>query len=208
MYRGNTRFKWLIPVSAFLVTLTHGPLALAWTFPLVSAAQQVFMYVGTYSKTSDPLGVLNNSTVDELRLDVPVAQHGNNTPLTFPAARATGLWGVSCNANGVVVGAGYRNNGSNPPRAANVKLDADDSLVNGVGDKIPISAISWQSQSSVSQGQDMQWPKSGKLGNVSPLTNVLWNAVTETCFVFSYANTSIMPPGNYTGTITFTVYVP
>ena len=208
MYRGTTRFKWLILVSAFLVALTQGTQALAWTFPLTSAAQQVFMYVGTYSKTSDPLGVLNNSTVDELRLDVPVAQQGNNTPLTFPAARGTGLWGISCNANGVVVGAGYRNKGSNPPRAANVNLFADDFLVNGAGDRIPISAISWRSQSYGSQGQDMQWPETGKLGNVSPLTNVLWNAVTETCFVFSYANTSIMPPGNYTGTITFTVYVP
>ena len=150
----------------------------------------------------------NNPTVNTVSVTVPAAQVGNGTAQVRTSDTAATnsfylLGGGSCTAQDqVYVGAAYRRNGSNDN--ALFRVEAPTTLTSAAGDTIPINRISWVSQG----GTTTDVPAGTFAGGVQLLRNIQPNIWIENCLRFSYANTSVVPPGTYRGTVKYTLTAP
>ena len=79
-------------------------------------------------------------------------------------------------------------------------------LVNGSGDVIPFSTISWTSTANGNTNADIA---SGTFnGGSLTLANIAANTWVENCFTFTYANNVPVSSGTYNGRATYTLSLP
>lgn len=201
-----------------LAALMHSPEASAWSFPLQSASRRVFMYVGTatytYDQNNQPISVINNPTVDEMRIQLILSSIGSGARQifnTFPRNRTyVSEWNRSTacpTGYAIVVGAGYQNSSNTPANAA-VSISSPAQLTSLEGNSIPSTSITWASYSPETLRKDGLWTEKGSLGTVQTLATVPRNSVTEVCFEFAYANAVPYAAGTYEGIVTFTAFTP
>jgi hypothetical protein len=201
-----------------LVALMHIPEASAWSFALQSASRRVFMYVGTatytYGQDNKATGVINNPTVDEMRVQLILSSIGSGRSQVFNTVPTNRTYASEWNRSGacptgysIIVGAGYQNS-SNTPANATVAISSPAQMTSMEGYGIPFSSVYWASFSPDTQRKDGQWIESGNLGTTQTLATVPRNSVSEVCFYFGYRNAVPYSAGTYEGIVTFTASTP
>ena len=185
---------------AYLVTITAGP-------------QALYLQVGAGTITGGNFnagGVPgNNAAINRVSVTVPAASLGAGTrPMTTDSTVTASPYdgfnfcGVPAQ---VYIGGMYRT----PGAAANATLTATApaNLVNGTGNTIPFSTISWVSGGS---GDATATIPSGTFvgGAAQTLYSVTRNNWFESCFQFNYANLQLAPSGTFTGRVSYTLTAP
>ena len=198
--------------AALLTVLATGLLAAdwaqAWSLTIGAASRRVFLHVG--NGTYDA----NNPTINLVRVDVPVTQLGNGTPLDMGSnsTQATSLLDgyLTCPdpARQVFIGASYRrSSAANGPASATLSVTSPANLTNANGDAIPFSEISW-TVSAAGSGVPNVIPAGTFTGGTQVLASVPANTYIENCHSFRFANSSIRAAGTYTGQVRYTITSP
>lgn len=207
----------LIRASLVLCCLGNVAAAHAWSLTITGGTQRLFLHVGN-GALSGSLGTLNGAVgrsgpVNVVEVTVPVAQLGNGVAqaMTSNSTQNISLYGDGNNtcptpASQVMVGAGYRRNGS-APATATLSVSTPPNLTSAGGDTIPISQIRW-TVSAPGSGNPGVIPAGTFSGGSQFLTTVPGNTYIENCHTFSYANSAIRAAGTYNARATYTLTAP
>lgn len=200
-------------VLAALSMLAIATSADAWILSISPGARQIFIQVGngTYTGGNHNAGgtPANNPTINVVSANVPAASVGNGTPIAMTSnstAANSFLDGYNvCNPpTQVYIGGWVRVPGSTGSGVMSVTTPAN--LINGAGDTIPFSSISWNS---TANGNTTPHVAAGTFnGATLTLANIAANTWVENCMVFTYANSSVYPAGTYTGRAVYTLSLP
>ncbi len=184
---------------AYVVTIAPGTKAL-----FLQVGNGTF--TGTYSGGGTPG---NNATVNQVSVTVPanVLGNGASQAMTTNSTQTASPYDnfAFCTVPAqVYVGGFFRiPSGSS---TATLSVTSPASLANGLGDSIAFNRISWVSGGS---GDAIPTIPSGTFtGATQTLYNFASNTWAESCLAFNYANTSVVPPGTYTGRVTYTLSAP
>jgi hypothetical protein len=191
--------------------------ALAFTVAITPGTRAIYLQVGngttfaggngTYSGGGTPT---NNATINRASVTVPANVLGNGTAQQFTSdsTQANSLYDnfAFCNPPvQVYIGGFFRLPGSTGTATLSVTTPA--SLVNAGGDTIPFSQISWTSSGNGDTGAQPV-PAGTFNGGTLVLASFPVNTWRESCHTFSYANSSVVAAGTYTGRATYTLSAP
>ncbi len=200
-------------VLAAILLLAIATSAQAWSIAISPGTRQIFIQVGngTYTGGNHNAGgsPANNATVNVVSANVPAASIGNGSPVAMTSnstAANSFLDGYNvCNPpTQVYIGGWVRVPGSTGNGVMSVTTPAN--LINGAGNTIPFSSISW---SSTANGNATAHVAAGTFnGATLTLANIGANTWVENCMVFSYANSTVYPSGTYTGRAVYTLSLP
>ncbi|HEY9096090.1 MAG TPA: hypothetical protein VIN35_10120 [Hydrogenophaga sp.] len=189
-----------------LLILLGGQLASAhaWSLALSAASRRVFLHVGNG----------NNGTVNLVSASLSGAQLIAGTPqaMTTNSTQSQSLYDgyTTCPdpANQIMIGASYRrNNGSNGPASATLRVSSPASLTNAAGDTLPFSEISW-TVSAPGSSQPNIIPAGTFNGGTQTLASVPANTYIENCHSYRFANSAVRAAGTYNGQVTYTLSSP
>jgi hypothetical protein len=179
--------------------------------------QTVYLQVGvgnfTNCYTCNPQGQPeNNTTVNNETVSVTGAAVGNGAPqaMTTNSTATQSFWDyyVYCSVPGqLYIGGFYRTTGATTA-AAQVIATVPTALTDPAGDKLPFSSIKWTSSGNGDTGGE-PFPAgtfvNGGQQSVGSMASNTWN---ESCWSFSYSNTTVPPAGTYTGVVLYTMSAP
>jgi len=203
--------------AAFVAACSLLPcLAPAYTVNINPGARVVYLAVGngSFTGTLSAGGTpANNATLNTVSATVPAIAIGDATAQTMQtnstqaASFYDGFIFCSPAAQQVYVGGFFRRPGNAAGSATLSVSTPVGGLVNAGGDTIPFSQISWASSGIGDAGIQVVPPGtfSGGTQTLAIFTRNTWN---ESCHTFSYANTSIVAAGTYTGLATYTLTAP
>jgi hypothetical protein len=166
---------------------------------------------GTYNSGGTPAA---NSTVNVVSVTVPAAQVGNGTAqaMTTNSTAAISLLDnfAFCNLpNQLYVGGFYRSTSATAGSAtATLRASVPASLVNGSGQSIPFSRISWTSSGNGDTGAQPFPAGTFVNGGTQTIGTISRNQWAESCHAYSYANTIVVASGTYSGRVTYTLSAP
>jgi hypothetical protein len=198
-----------------VVFLACGQPARAFTVNIAAAnPKAIYLQVGAGTFTGGNYNAGgtpgNNTTINTVSVTVPAAQVGGGTAqtMTTNSAAANSFYDgyVFCNTPGELYIGGFYRNTTNTG-AATVTATSPSNLVNGTGDTIPFTQISWTSRGNGDAGAQ-PFPAGTFVGGVQTIGTISRNQWAESCHTFSYANTSTRPAGTYTGRVTYTLSSP
>lgn len=190
-----------LPASAFTVAVTPGP-------------RTIYLQVGVGSFTGTLQGGGSpgvNNTINTVTVSVPAAQVGSGTAQTMSSGTGAtnSFWDnfVFCNAGQLYIGGFYRTPSANSGAAnASVTAAVPATLSNGSGGTISFSQISWTSSGNSDTGAQPFAAGTFAAGSAAqPIGTINRNQWAESCHTFSYANSSVVPAGTYTGTVVYTL---
>jgi hypothetical protein len=186
--------------SAFSVSISPGSHA-------VYLQVGVGTFTGNYS-TGGTAG--SNSTVNKVSVTVPAAALGSGTaqPMTSDSTQAVSFYDgrTFCSPPNQVYIGGYVRSGAGNPAASLTVATSAASLTNGAGDTIPFTQISWAASGIGDATQAI--PSGSFSGGTQTLATFGPNMWVESCHTFSYANTTSVASGTYTGRATYTLSLP
>jgi len=190
--------------------------AFAYTATLTPAApQEIYLQVGVGAFTKDYIDggqPEQNTTINSETVSVPPAAIGNKTAqaMTTNSTATQSYWDgyTYCSVPGqLYIGGFFRTTGATTA-AAQVNATVPASLVDSTGDTIPFSTISWTSSGNGDAGAE-PFPAgtfvNGGVQNVGSMASNTWN---ESCWTFSYSNTTVPRVGTYTGVVLYTMTAP
>ena len=162
---------------------------------------------GNYNSGGTPA---TNPTINLVSVTVPAAQVGNGTAqgmTTNSTAANSFLDGFAfCNVPGqLYIGGFYRN--TTVTGAATLTASSPANLVNGGGQTIPFNRISWTSSGNGDTGAQ-PFPAGTFAGGSQTIGTIARNQWAESCHTYSYANSSVVAAGTYTGRVTYTLSAP
>ena len=180
----------------------------AWSLALSAASRRVFLHVGNGTANG------NNGQVNLVSATISGAQLIAGTPqaMTTNSTQSQSLYDgyTTCPdpANQIMIGASYRrNNGSNGPASATLRVSSPASLTNAAGDTLPFSEISW-TVSAPGSPQPNVIPAGSFNGGTQTLASVPANTYIENCHSYRYANSAVRASGTYNGQVTYTLSSP
>jgi len=88
-----------------------------------------------------------------------------------------------------------------------VQASVPTNLVNGSGNTIPFSQISWTSSGNGDTGAQ-PFPAGTFAPGTQTIGNIARNQWAESCHTFRYANANVVAAGTYTGRVTYTLTTP
>ena len=201
--------------GALIVFLACGQPARAFTVNITAANPKAIYLqvgVGTFTGGNYNAGGApgNNATVNTVSVSVPAASVGNGVAqaMTTNSPQAISFYDgfTFCNLPAQLYIGGFYRNTTNTG-AATVTATSPANLINGTGDTIPFTQISWTSSGNGDTGAQ-PFPAGTFVGGVQTIGTISRNQWAESCHTFSYANTSIRPAGTYTGRVTYTLSSP
>jgi hypothetical protein len=201
--------------GVLVVFLTCGQPARAFTVNIAAANPKAIYLqvgVGTFTGGNYNTGGTpgNNTTINTVSVTVPTAAVGTGAAqtMTTNSAQAISYYDgfTFCNTPGELYIGGFYRNTTNTG-AATVTATSPANLVNGTGDTIPFTQISWTSRGNGDAGAQ-PFPAGTFVGGVQTIGTISRNQWAESCHTFSYANTSTRPAGTYTGRVTYTLSSP
>lgn len=212
-----TRAAWL--AKACLLLCCGGELAVAhaWSLSVSGGPRRLYLHVGNGALAGSS-GTMNGAEgrsgpVNLVQVTVPVADLGNGVAqaMTSNSTESISRYGdgyATCPtpASQVMVGAGYRRNGSAPANAT-LSVSTPANLTNASGDTIPISQIRW-TVSAPGSGNPNVIPAGTFSGGSQTLATVPGNTYIENCHTFVYANSAIRAAGTYNARATYTLTAP
>ncbi len=189
--------------------------AAAFTINIAAAnPRSIYLQVGVgaftanYNVGGNPR---NNPTINTVTVTVPAAQVGSGAAQTMTTNSTVGQSFYDgftfCTAGAqLYIGGFYRSVAAGG--AATVRASVPANLVNGTGETIPFSQISWTS-SGIGDGAAAQpFPAGTFTPGVQVIGTIQRNQWAESCHTFRYANTSVVAAGTYTGRVTYTLSTP
>lgn len=204
----TTVLRWL---SVLLVSLALP--AYGFSVPIDRGPNLIYLRVGDggFSGLYLQNGTAGNlTTINQVSVAVPAANVGNGVAqaMTSNATQAQSYYdgAVFCNLpSQVYVGGFYRRAGNSGAAQASLQVNAPASLVNAVGDLIPISQIQWTSGGN--RGAAGTIPAGSFSGGTQVLAAIPKNYWAESCHAFSYRNQAVVPSGVYQARVTYTLTV-
>src|SRR3984957_19855612 len=204
------------PCAALVSGIAVSGPAAAYTLTLAPASPKtIYLQVGVGSFTADyNVGGQpgNNTTVNAVSTTVAAGAVGNGTPqamTTDSTAVKSFLDGYTyCSVPGqLYIGGFYRTAGGNTA-VAQVTATVPTALTNAAGDTIPFSKIQWTSSGNGDAGAE-PFPAgtfvNGGMQNVGSMSSNTWN---ESCWTFSYLNTTVRGAGTLSGVLRYTRTTP
>lgn len=192
------------PASAFTVNITpRNPRVLYLQVGVGRFVGGDGSYLGGGNPASNP-------TVNVVSVTVPAAQVGSGVPqqMTTNSTAARSFYDnfLFCNLPGqLYVGGFYRSTSGGG--AATLIATSPPNLVNASGDTIPFTQIRWTS-SGIGDSGAQPFPAGTFVGGVQAIGTINRNQWAESCHTFSYLNSAVVPPGTYTGRVTYTLSTP
>lgn len=209
-----------VAAVALAAALTPWVGALAFTVGITAATpRSLYLRVGSGTPfangnfqnggtpTSDP-------TVNIVSTTVPAASVGNGTARAMstitPAPSGTSYWDgyAFCNAGQLYVGGFYRTSSNGNPGSVQLQATVPAALTNTTGDAIPFSQVSWTSSGNGDGGAQPFPAGTFVAGGTQTIGTIARNQWAESCHSFRYANSAVVPPGTYTGRVTYTLSLP
>jgi hypothetical protein len=183
----------------------------AWVLTITAGPKSIFLqvgigsYTGFYSTGGTPL---NNATVNVVSVTVPASAVGSGTAqsMTSNSTQSASFYDnfAVCNPPAqVYIGGWVRTPAGTGTGVLSVTSPAN--LTSGTSN-IPFSQISWTSTANGNATADI--PAGAFNGGTLTLTNIAAGTWVENCHTFSYANSSVVPAGTYTGRVTYTLALP
>lgn len=175
-------------VSLLVVLLAFSVPGYALRFSVASGPPFVFIQIGHGSLTRDGLLGPPIAMVDEVTFPVPPGvQLGDGTPIIGTPVIPMAFLGYS---------------GGNQANYI-VTMDSSGGLVNGSGDVMPFSEISWTTQDGDIPGGQFNDSGNQLLQQYNFRGNRSRGVIDY--LTFTYANTSGYPAGDYAGRVTYTI---
>ncbi len=165
---------------------------------------------GTY--TGGGLG--NNTTQNHETVSVAAGVAGNGTAqaMTTNSTVTTSAYNgrTFCSVPGqLYIGAYYQGMPAmGLPSNVTVTASVPAALTAGGGATIPFSKISWTSSGSGDSGAEPFPAGTFAPGTQQTVGTIAFNQWAESCWTFSYANTTLPPAGTYTGVVLYTLSEP
>jgi hypothetical protein len=194
----------------FLSILTTG-VAHAWVLTIAAGPKAAFLQVGigSYSGTYQSGGTpLNNAQINVVSVNVPANAVGTGAAqsMSSDSTQSVSFYDnfVVCNPpNQVYIGGWVRTPAGTGSGVLSVTSPA--SLTSGAS-TIPFSQISWTSTANGNTAPDI--PAGTFNGGTLALRTIAAGTWVENCHTFSYANTSVVAAGTYSGQVTYTLVLP
>lgn len=215
MRANSERTSAAVRASVLALSVACGQSAGAFTVNIAAAnPRTVYLQVGVGSFSGRNFNAggtpRQNTTVNVVSVTVPAAQVGSGTPqpMTTNSSASTSFYDgfAFCNLPGqLYIGGFYRSTANSG--AAIVRATSPAGLVNASGETIPVSEIRWTSSGNGDTGAQ-PFPSGSFTGGNQTIGAINRNQWAESCHTFSYANTSIVAAGTYTGRVTYTLSTP
>src|ERR1700722_10259601 len=199
-----------------LLGLLAGSRAAPFTATLSPAAPlTVYLQVGVGSFTNDYLDggqPEKNTTINTVSVSVTSAVLGNRTPqaMTTNSTAAQSYWDgyTYCSVPGqLYIGGVYRTTGGTTA-AAQVTATVPAGLTDGSGDTLPFSKIQWTSSGNGDSGAEPFPAGTFVNGGVQSVGSMASNTWNESCWTFSYLNTTVRGAGTLSGVLRYTRTTP
>jgi hypothetical protein len=203
------------PLILSVVLLAGTTPAGAFTVNITAAnPRTLYLQVGVGSFTGGNYNAggtaADNPAVNVVSVTVPAAQLGNGTAQTMSTnSGATSSFYdsyVFCNAPAQLYVGGFYRSTTNTG-AATLRATSPANLVNASGNTIPFTQISWTSSGNGDTGAQ-PFPAGTFTGGSQTIGTINRNQWAESCLTFSYANSSRVASGTYTGRVTYTLSTP
>lgn len=154
----------------------------------------------------------DNTTINVVSITVPAAQVGSGVAqtMTSNSTASNSFYNnrLFCTTpNQVYIGGFYRRANAAAGAVATLRAAVPANLTNAGGNTIPFTQISW-----ISSGIGDLGAQPFLAGTFAPGTQTIGtiarNQWAESCHTFSYANSSVVASGTYTGRVTYTLTAP
>jgi hypothetical protein len=192
---------WSYGAQAFVVNITP------------SSTRTIYLRVGdgaitggNFNSGGTPQDMLG--TPNKVSVTVPAASVGNGTTqaMTGTGSLISHYDGFAfCDAGQTYIGGFYRHNGSGGAATLSVAVTTPLQATGGL--VIPFSQISWTTEGNSDTGAG-PIPNGSFNASTQTLATFPVNTWRETCFKFSYANSSMYAAGTYEGRVTYTLANP
>jgi len=188
----------------------------AYTVTISAGSRTIYLQVGVGSFTGTLSGGGSpgvNATTNIVSVTVPAGQVGTGASqaMTTNSTAATSFWDnfTFCSPPAqLYVGGFYRVPGSGSGSAATLTATVPSVLSNGSGGTISFSQVSWTSSGIGDTGAQPFPAGTFSAGSTQTIGSIARNQWAESCLTFSYANTAVVPPGTYSGTVVYTLTAP
>jgi hypothetical protein len=152
-----------------------------------------------------------NTTINTVSVSVAANAVGNGTAqaMTTNSTQADSFFDgfAFCNTPAqLYIGGFYRTTGTGTG-TINVTATVPTSLTDTAGDTIPFSQISWTSGGNDDTGAE-PFPAGSFTGTSQSVGSFTQNQWAESCWTFSYKNSTVPAAGTYTGVVLYTVTAP
>jgi hypothetical protein len=169
-------------------------------------------FTGLYDNGGTPL---NNTTVNKVSVSVGANVLGNGTAqaMTTDSTQSNSFYDnyAFCNVPAqLYIGGFYRTTGAGTGTVS-VTATVPASLVDSAGDKIPFSQVSWTTDGNGPLGDSTGQPFTAGTftgGAVQTVGTIAQNHWAESCWTFSFGNTTFPAAGTYTGRVLYTLTAP
>ena len=143
---------------------------------------------------------------------MPAASVGNGTAqaMTTNSTAANSFWDgfAFCNLPAqLYIGGFYRTTG-NGNGTISVIATVPTSLTDSAGDTLPFSQISWTSSGNGDGNIAQPFPSGSFSGPSINVGGFAQNQWAESCWTFSFANSTVRAAGTYTGVVLYTLTAP
>jgi len=212
------------PALAGLVLAVLSGAAGAFTATLTPVAPKtIYLQIGNGTFTGGNYTPINglgqpdgspgkNTTINTVSVSVPAAIVGNGTAqaMTTNSTAANSFWDgfAFCNLPAqLYIGGFYRTTG-NGNGTISVIATVPTSLTDSAGDTLPFSQISWTSSGNGDGNIAQPFPAGSFSGPSINVGGFAQNQWAESCWTFSFANSTVRAAGTYTGVVLYTLTAP
>ena len=154
----------------------------------------------------------NNSTVNVVSVSVAANAVGNGTAqtMTTNSTQSDSFYDgfAFCDAPAQLYIGGFYRTTTTGNGSINVTATVPSTLKDAAGDTISFGTISWTSGGNDDTGTEPFPAATFTPGAVQTIGAIAQNQWAESCWTFSYANTTVPAAGTYTGTVTYTATTP
>ena len=196
--------------------LLASPCSHAFTIAIYAPPSGLFLQVG------DGVGLLNpitinstnsrNADVNTVSLTVPAASlaKGPLEMITDSSVNRSSYDDfIYCKIPAQVYIGGFYRTTNKTGTEASLTISAPTALFSPAGDRIPINTISWLANGLYDPPNNPTVPNGSFNSSGSQvLRSTPPNFWFESCMQFSYANSQMLPPGTYTGQVTYSLTAP
>ncbi|TLY66925.1 MAG: hypothetical protein E6K46_11635 [Gammaproteobacteria bacterium] len=197
----------LAPVShtvcAFTITISNGPPKTVYLQVGVGG------FIGQYNTGGTPA---NNATVNHESVSVAAAAVGNGTAQAMTTDSTVGASSYDgfafCNVPAQLYIGGFYRTTTAGGGSVNVTASVPAALVDAGGDTLSFARISWTTGGNGDSGSEPFPAGSFSAGAVQTVGTITQNQWAESCWTFSYSNTTFPAAGTYTGRVLYTLTAP
>ena len=191
-------------VCAFTITINNGPPRTVYLQVGVGG------FIGQYNTGGTPG---NNATVNQESVSVAAAAVGNATAQAMTTDSTVGASSydgfVRCNVPAqLYIGGFYRTPGLGATGSATVTAIVPAVLVDTGGDTLSFAQISWTTGGNGDSGAEPFPAGTFSAGVVQTVGSIAQNQWAESCWTFSYSNTTFPAAGTYAGRVLYTLAAP